>query len=210
MTEFVIYKDEKYWLQSSGRYFQSGRKRSKHRLLHRRIWFDNFGEIPPFHVIHHKDHDWRNNDVSNLEMIHRSKHSSDHMKEFLKDPGYVKKMNSALDKAQELSKAWHASEDGIKWHKIHAKEGWINRKKTKIICEYCSKEHLTPFPSRTRFCSRSCSLRGIYSRQKGKEQRCLECKAVFMANKYRKVECCGHKCSAGRRARLNREANMPK
>lgn len=41
----ILYKGEPFFLQTSGRYYQSGRKDASERLLHRRIWIENNGPI---------------------------------------------------------------------------------------------------------------------------------------------------------------------
>ena len=62
----ILYAGERFRIQTTGRYYQSGRKGSPERLLHRRIWIDNFGAIPEGFVVHHKDGDWTNNRIENL------------------------------------------------------------------------------------------------------------------------------------------------
>src|ERR1700721_3279697 len=67
MIEFVDYKENRYHLQSSGRFFSTRHKVLGERLLHRVIWTEHNGPIPEEHDIHHKDEDWRNSDIDNLE-----------------------------------------------------------------------------------------------------------------------------------------------
>lgn len=45
---------------------------------HRYVWIQHYGEIPNDCVIHHKDGDKRNNDISNLECVTRKSHSKGH------------------------------------------------------------------------------------------------------------------------------------
>ena len=84
--ETIVYNGKKYH-----RYPES--KRPQHRnyfykhdknnespvALHRQIWEDNNGPIPKGMEIHHKDKNFSNNDISNLECLsikeHRNKHS---------------------------------------------------------------------------------------------------------------------------------------
>ena len=47
-------------------------------LLHRVIWEEAFGPIPPNHDIHHVDDDRHNNDIANLESMTHSEHSRHH------------------------------------------------------------------------------------------------------------------------------------
>lgn len=46
--------------------------------LHRYIWEKYNGPIPEGYVIHHKDHNKLNNDISNLEMISDREHRLEH------------------------------------------------------------------------------------------------------------------------------------
>lgn len=58
---------------SASRYFF---RRAGTEFLHRRVYEDTFGTIPPNHHIHHKDADRSNNDPANLECIHQTLHLS--------------------------------------------------------------------------------------------------------------------------------------
>ena len=153
VKEHAIYNGKKYWIQSTGRYYQVGRHNDEERLLHRAVWVDSNGPIPQGYVVHHKDHNWRNNSIENLELIEMSQHLSDHMKERYDDPEYVKSNEESLKKAVEAAKEWHQSPEGRKWHSEHGKRSWVNKKKHPINCQVCGKEHMTAFPGRTRFCS---------------------------------------------------------
>ena len=46
--------------------------------LHRYIWEKNNGPIPEGYVVHHKDHNKMNNDISNLEMVSDIEHRLEH------------------------------------------------------------------------------------------------------------------------------------
>lgn len=48
---------------------------------HRWIWEKEFGPIPKYKVIHHKDHNKNNNNIDNLELMSLSKHSKLHYME---------------------------------------------------------------------------------------------------------------------------------
>jgi hypothetical protein len=194
MREYVIYKGHTYFIQTSNRYYQNGNKDVTERLLHRAIWSDHYGAIPDGHIIHHKDHDWRNNNIENLELMELRKHLSDHAKELHSNSEYIKQNKESLLKAQESAKIWHASEEGLAWHKKHGKECWIDRKLHKVNCIVCKKEVETPFPTRTKYCSKSCRQKIDYQKHKTDKRNCCVCNKEFLANKYTKVMACSRKC----------------
>lgn len=196
MREYVSYQGNKYFIQSSGRYYQCGNKEIKPRLLHRKVWTDTYGAIPKGYVIHHKDHDWRNNNISNLEMISVSKHASDHLKERFVDTKYRDKNKKQLEKAQEEAKKWHASNNGLKWHSQHAKDSWEDRKKEAVTCVICGKESQKHFKGRkgVRFCSRKCQQKSFYASRRVKAL-CLLCGIEFSTYKYRIAIYCSRMCS---------------
>lgn len=47
-------------------------------LMHRKIWFDNYGEIPKGYHIHHKNKDKTDNRIDNLELVTSSQHQVKH------------------------------------------------------------------------------------------------------------------------------------
>lgn len=197
MAEFVEYQGEKFWLQTKGRYFQSGDKTQQERLLHRRIWIDHHGVIPDGFVVHHKDGDWRNNDIANLELMKLKDHMRMHMIDRWQQPSHVARFKDGLVSAREAAKEWHSSPDGIAWHKKHGKSTWVARKRelAPVQCQMCKSDILTFFPSRTRFCSRKCDRNNSYRVHFTSERECLCCGQKFVANKYRKTAYCSRACS---------------
>ena len=69
--------DKFYWNRWTG-YYQSPYTNKK---LHRVAWELASGPIPDGFDIHHIDHDKRNNDLSNLEIISHGEHSAMHNRE---------------------------------------------------------------------------------------------------------------------------------
>lgn len=63
--------DEPYlW---NGRYL-----RFNDEFVHRRVWMDANGPIPKGHIVHHRDGNRLNNDLSNLQLLTRAKHCKLH------------------------------------------------------------------------------------------------------------------------------------
>lgn len=55
-----------------------GYLRIKGRYAHRVVWERHFGPIPPGWVVHHKDENTHNNDITNLQAMPRSEHVQHH------------------------------------------------------------------------------------------------------------------------------------
>lgn len=203
---FVIYKGQKFHLQSTGRYYQSGRKTDFERLLHRRVWIDHNGPIPEGHDIHHKDNDWTNNHISNLEAMPSSEHKRMHMKRRLACPKEREKAIDRLTENRHKAAEWHSSEEGYLWHSAHGKASWENREMGVAICQRCGESYETYYPERSKYCSRSCEQKGCYDRQRTEVRTCVECGNDYMANKHRKAVCCSKACSNRKRGREEKEA----
>lgn len=202
-SEFVAYKGEKFYLQKTGRYFSSGRhsKNAKERLLHRRVWIDNYGPIPAGVEIHHIDEDWRNNDPKNLELKSVAKHRKEHMLAKMAEPEFRAKALQALRDADRAAAAWHASPEGSEWHRQNSLQVWAKREPVPATCSVCSKAYETYFESRSRFCSLPCAQKEAYQRHKTATGTCIQCGAGFSFNKFQKKtqECCSRGCAIRRR-----------
>ena len=121
-TKYTLLGKKRYYLSSST--INKGRKNPKG--LHVAIWeFYNKKTIQKGFVIHHKDGDWFNNDIDNLECLSRKQHAQEHIQEFTKEK------REHLARIRELTKVWHASEEGREWHRQNGKNAWKN----KIIIE---------------------------------------------------------------------------
>ena len=135
-------------------------------FMHRYVWKTYNGEIPEGFHIHHKDGDRSNNDISNLELLSASEHSKLHAK----DNAWVKSeaCKKLLSEIREKTKAWHKSEEGRQWHRMHAKKFNFGCKEYgKRICEWCGKEFVARNANQ-KFC---CSNHKSYSCMRRKKKR---------------------------------------
>jgi hypothetical protein len=92
--------------------------RPRRGFLHRHVWEDHHGPIPPKHDVHHIDRNTLNNAIDNLECIPKAKHAAQHLSARSKTPEHL----AHLDAIRPLTKAWHASEEGRQWHREHARK----------------------------------------------------------------------------------------
>ena len=83
--ETIEYNGKKYHRypnakKSNHRHYYTNHSDSKKPpvSLHRQIWMDHYGEIPKGHHIHHKDGNFDNNSIENLECISASEHRKKH------------------------------------------------------------------------------------------------------------------------------------
>jgi hypothetical protein len=198
---FVEYQGERFYLQSSKRYYQSGRKNVEERLLHRRVWSDANGPIPDGVAIHHKDGDWRNNELLNLEPIPASEHCSMHMLERWAKEGERLKFLDGLEKAREASKSWHSSEDGVAWHRENGTRSWAGKEKVEIDCVQCGERFLGHRSAGAMLCSKSCRQKHSYKNRFTEERSCASCGKMYAGSRYKKTMYCSRGCS--NRARVS-------
>ena len=201
---FVEYRGERFYLQSSKRYYQSGRKDCDERSLHRRIWSDANGPIPDGMVVHHKNGDWRNSEISNLELMPIAEHARMHCLERWGGED-AEAFVAGLEKAREAAKAWHSSEDGLAWHRINGKKAWSLKEKQKLVCSVCSQEFEAHPSAGATFCSKSCRQRSSYQNRFTQSAACQHCGDGFVTSRYRVARFCSRTCSNRARHALKTE-----
>lgn len=171
--------------------------------LHRDVWEHHNGPIPEKHHVHHVDGDKRNNDIGNLQLLSAADHASHHGRErFAADPdGSRKHMRETVVPA---SAAWHASPEGIEWHRKHGAETWDGREPSELVCTHC-EQHFFGFPemSKRGFCSAKCQSAARRASGVDNETRsCLGCGCDVVVNKYAKTRYCCISCGAAHRRSL--------
>ena len=132
--------------------------------LHRAIWQYHHGIIPVGYEIHHVDGDTFNNDIANLECVEMREHQRQHMLERIARGEMQPPSQYALEQAAK----WHRSEEGLEWHKKHAKDAWIDRKWYQVNCQECNQAFNTPYPTRAKFCHQNCKAMALRRRRGAK------------------------------------------
>ena len=178
-----------------------GDRQRGYKRLHEEIWMHANGvdSIPDGHHIHHVDHDYSNNDPSNLELISAEEHQKHHMAERLRSPEGLEFARFTMDYARQFASEWHKSEEGREWHRKRAREVWDNMEKKEAVCEQCGDSYESYNPGR--FCSNKC--KSAWRRDSGiddVDRPCAHCGTLFRVNKYSKIKCCSGSCGAHYRA----------
>ena len=196
-------------------YYHTCIARGIHRYMHRDIWIFHHGPIPEGHHVHHKDGNRANNAIENLCCMPKGKRGAIHMLERIAT--YPEQNALALDKAREAAKAWHASEEGRRWHSVHGKDTWKDRAMAEFRCCVCGKTFsgVTGIHREKQFCSDACQSRA--RRDSGIDdvtRICTMCGKEFRTNRYTKKRTCGNKDCWGkaigetrRRLRLGRRGS---
>ena len=169
------------------KYFTRGCKK-----LHREVWKYYYGDIPKGFHIHHIDENPKNNDISNLKLLSDSEHKSLHMQERMQNPAYIQELKDRMAYARKSASKWHGSEEGLEWHREHAKNTIGKIQPQKFICEHCGKEFWRRPVGKNKFCSHACKTA---SRKKSgidnEVRRCVVCGKEFITNKhFTKKTCC--------------------
>ena len=139
LPKCIVRKSKKYWLQTTGRYYLDGNKTAKERLLHRVVWKERNGDIPKGMCVHHKNGDWTDNRIANMELVEFSKHAGFHLSERWRNP----KQRAALMRCRPAILAaaakWHGTKEGLAWHSENGKRAWDKRKRIPATCQECGK-----------------------------------------------------------------------
>lgn len=158
--------------------------------LHREVWKFHNGDIPEGMHVHHKDRNPANNDIENLELISARLHNPMHHSEV------TPARKAHLDRVRPMTKKWHASKEGKKWHSEHGKQVYANAQPVEYTCVQCGASYTTKMKGQiSRFCSNKCKSTYRYTSGVDNEARtCVVCTTAFICNKYSRVRCCSRKC----------------
>ena len=170
----------------------------KQVLMHRYVWEYYNGTIPSGYVVHHKDEDKTNNDISNLECLPNKEHSSMHGKNM--SPERREKNRKQLNIARIKASEWHRSEAGRAWAKENAKrlveQGKLNPT-TLYTCDNCGKQFIgIKRRAKHKFCSGACEQ--YFRRHNGLNtttRTCTICGKDFQCDRYEHTQTCSRSCA---------------
>lgn len=196
----VVYNGYRFVKDKRTGYYLSTRKiGAKRERLHRYVYRCEVGDILPGYEVHHVDGNKDNNSASNLRAVLQSKHKKIHAQILKRDEGKLAKVRVNIKKAIKAAPAWHRSQEGREWHRIHGVKSWEGREPMRYICVNCGKEFYstkTYAEGQNTFCSNNC--KSAYRRASGLDREvryCAVCGAEFTTNKYSKRRFCSKRCA---------------
>lgn len=139
------------------------------RKMHRDVWEFYKGPIPEGYVVHHKDEDKGNNEISNLQCISASLHAKLHSAFKTKNP----KAQYTKPKYTKLVGA------------VYDKEN------TCAICE--QKFKICKYTKTQKYCSRTCANKAKHDKYKI-EHTCAVCRSVFLGRNWVVRKTCSAEC----------------
>jgi hypothetical protein len=182
------------------RYFNPGSsdRRRGVESLHREIFKRHKGPIPAGFDVHHRDDDPLNNDPENLEAIHPDDHKAIHAEEGKWTGSF--RLRRHLRGIARLAADWHASQEGILWHRAHARQAYAKRQPATFECAECgvrfeSKHRASVRPDGKRFCSERCT--GRTRRRERRQFKALICS--ICGHEYQSIgrgATCSRRCAA--------------
>ena len=191
MVKQITYNGVTYRRYDGRRYYEPGQSvlAAGGTSLHRQIWIDRHGAIPPGFDIHHKSHDTDHNAIENLEPLPGKEHARRHIQERLSAGG---DLCVTLD-------AWRRSDDGKATLRSNARKMLARTPEREFTCAYCGVVARTRCPTK-KHCSRVCQEAwGLAQRQKP----CAICGALFGFKPHatKEVQTCSYQCGWALRRR---------
>lgn len=133
--------------------------------LHKAVWEYHNGVVPEGFHVHHKDHNWHNNQIENLELLSQKDHSTYHWSSETRRREQGKRVTKY---ATPRAKEWHGTPEGLKWHSEMSKKSWENRQPIEKECAYCHKKFQTLDRKQSgRFCHQNCKMNARRRRLRG-------------------------------------------
>ena len=154
------FNGKNYWKDKNSGYYRNAQV--KPHSLHRQVWIYHNGEIPKGLTIDHIDRNKDNNQIENLRLATYSENIRN------VDEKVLEKKRTHAKEIRELTKKWHKSDEGRRWHSEMAKKSYEKRQPRILVCAHCGKEFTTTqYSKRTRFCGQNCSMKARTRRLKG-------------------------------------------
>lgn len=209
----IQYFGEHRYVDYDGRGYFSRKVGRSTVYMHREVWEHYHGTIRAGFEVHHRDHNRGNNDIRNLAVLPYSRHHKLHAGEnYTGSP--VREWMEGDKRAEALRRAaeWHASPEGLEWHRENGKRVMADRPMETHACTRCGAKYQVKQHAKKRgFCSPACQAAERRDSGVDNEQRqCSVCGGGFTVNRYAKTTTCCKVCAneALRRTRAARRAGL--
>ena len=176
----------------------NGNKKKGYSTLHRDIWqYEHNAEIPEGYDIHHKDGNYLNNNIENLELITRRDHAKEHWR--MQPEEKRKQALESIKKAQERNTELYKDINYRKAMSERAKK-LASERSFSCTCIECKRQFVSHVEN-TKYCSKACKMSGANrlatERRKTyyEKRQCIVCGKQFMCNRYNKItQTCSPHC----------------
>ena len=159
--KYQWFNGKRYTKQEDGHY-----RGYRGEYLHRAVWEFYNGEIPKGYVVHHKDENKANNNISNLQLMTKIEHKKLH-NEIRKPEKYICEYCG-----KEFERKHKGKPNRFCSHKCSCKWAYENNHEIRI-CKECGKPFDTYKYSKTKYCSKEC-LAKVNSRVHSKHKEPLK------------------------------------
>ena len=184
-----------YRYDGDKRYFRRPGRQGE-QYLHRVVWMQAHGTIPPGAVIHHVDGDRANNQLDNLLLVPScGEHTAGHW-----TPERADTQRAILDSVRHLSAAWHGSPEGRAWHRHHG-TGTARERRYTHVCLWCGNEYQTARIKQGYCCQQCKTAMRYHAGTDDIERICPVCGKPFRINRYAQTKTCGRECGTAHRRR---------
>lgn len=192
--KFATFRGERYTRDDRTGYYLSTRNDcGRRKRLHVAVWEAHNGPVPHGMHVHHSTVDKGRNEIRDLELMSAAEHERWHAAR-MGEERRERMRENLISKAVPASKAWHASEDGRRWHSEQAKRSWGNIEPVEYSCSNCGKTFTSRkrYPDGSnRFCCNAC--KSAFRRKSGADnvtKTCERCGDDFITNRYSKARFC--------------------
>lgn len=173
MADFIEYDGVRWHPNDNDPYYRNSRR----GLLHRWMWVTEVGPIPTGMQVHHKNHDKRDNRITNFVLLTPGKHWAE-----------------------------HGEERGPDWHSLGGHATWERAQYRTFVCERCGESFESRAAAGARYCSPRCREAGAPSRALEQRVCCL-CGGSFECQARNATRTCSRRCTSiiayqSRRSRL--------
>ncbi len=141
-------------------YYVSDHNKGVELRMHRVVWEHYNGPIPEGYIVHHKDRNKGNNEISNLEMMTVYDHAEEHRKDAVENRSAIIKefkceqcQNFFLGKHIGRTARFCSTKCGTRYRYVNKIYGWVTNK-----CIICSKEYVSRKHKYVKTCSDPCRV----------------------------------------------------